>query len=178
MNKKNENFATVIAEMTKKWDISTQDELAARLGISVDTIDRYTHKGYNVTERSITKLHLATGKIYNIQWLRGESDIKYANISANSAKTAEVDTPTSTEHTVTVAATIAAKDETIAVLRAQLGDKDQLIESLRQQLTDTQFQIADLRKQLADLQARLEKSDNVSFIHPTGVADDHDQKEK
>lgn len=141
MNKRNENFAAVLAYLKDRGDIETQKDLAELMGVSQDTISRIL-KGGNVSESTITKLHAATKGLFNLQWLHGQSDVM---LSAE-AIAARQSSPTPPD---TSAALLAAKDETIAALRSQLSDKDRLIAAKDELIATLRQQNADLRIQIA-----------------------------
>ena len=158
MDIRNNNFAAAVDYLKRNGKIKTQKELAGIMGVSEDTITRIL-KGKRVTEDAISKLQSATDCIFNIQWLRGESDIMLtaeirskgeqdrinphaqmpgADFSswANAIIAGKDDAITALKRE------IAAKDETIATQRGQLADKDALILSLQQQVADLRHAIA------------------------------------
>jgi len=140
MNKRNDNFAAALAYLKEHGDIKSQKELAQRMGVSEDTISRIL-QGARVSESSITKLHAATNGLFNLRWLRGQSDVM---LSAE-AIAAQHASPTPTD--VMIAAIVSAKDETIASLKRELAAKDETI-AAKDKLIDTlQLQINDLRMQ-------------------------------
>ena len=132
MNKRNENFAAVLAYLKGRGDIETQKDLAKLMGVSEDTISRIL-KGGSVSESTITKLHAATKGLFNLQWLHGQSDVMLSAEAIAARQSSH--TPTDT-----TAALLAAKEETIAALHSQLSDKDRLIAALQQQVDDLRMQ--------------------------------------
>lgn len=159
MNKRNENFAAVLAYLKNRGDIETQKDLAELMGVSQDTISRIL-KGGSVSESTITKLHAATKGMFNLQWLHGQSDVM---LSAE-AIAARQSSPTQPDMT---AALLIAKDEAIASLKRELAAKDDVIVakdviiSTKDKLIDTlQQQIDALRMQVA-----IEKG-----LHSTGTS--------
>lgn len=164
MDKRNENFAVVLAYLKDRGDIETQKDLALLMGVSEDTISRIL-KGGGVSESTITKLHAATKGLFNLQWLHGQSDVM---LSAE-AIAARQSSPTLPD---TTAALLAAKDETIASLKRELAAKDEIIAakdgiiSTKDALIDTlRLQIDDLR-----LQVTSEKGPHTGHSH-SAVAD-------
>ena len=157
------------------------------MGVTEDTISRIMRLHNQVTEDIITRLQTASGCIFNLQWLRGESDVMLAT---DADKTPVVDNLHESTHidqgslmNATIAAQqtsieslkrelakaeesskheLAAKEETISALRGQLATKDALIESLQQQ-------VSDLRAVLAEQQKK-DSLGNYPFTH--GVADE------
>lgn len=144
MNNRNDNFAAALAYLKERGDIETQKELALLMGVSEDTISRIL-KGGSVSESTITKFHAATNGLFNLKWLRGQSDVM---LSAEAIAAAVPNHPT--------ADLLAAKDEIIASLKRELGAKDDVIAakdgiiSTKDKLIDTlQQQIDELRMQAA-----------------------------
>lgn len=145
MNNRNDNFAAALAYLKGRGDIETQKELALLMGVSEDTISRIL-KGGSVSESTIIKFHAATKGLFNLKWLRGQSDVM---LSAEAIATAVPNTP----HTADL---LAAKDEIIASLKRELAAKDDVIAakdgiiSTKDKLIDTlQLQIDELRMQAA-----------------------------
>lgn len=186
---RNNNFAAALDYLKRNKGIKTQNELAKRMGVSKDTITRIIKAYTPVTEDAITKFQTATGCIFNLQWLRGESDVMmtedlevksvsepesthqsalmpdYSSIT-NAMIAAKDDAIESLKRELvkteeSAKRELAAKDETISAIRSQLATKDELIKSLQQQ-------VADLRAALA-LQQTKDSLGNYPFT--VGVAD-------
>ena len=157
------------------------------MGVTEDTISRIMRLHNQVTEDIITRLQTASGCIFNLQWLRGESDVMLAAdadkapVADNLHESTHIDQGSLMNATIAAQQTsieslkrevakteesakreLAAKDETISVLRGQLATKDALIESLQQQVDD-------LRAALA-LQQTKDNFGNYPFT--PGVADE------
>lgn len=159
------------------------------MGVNENTVSRILNLHNEVTEEAITQLQTASGCIFNLQWLRGESDVMLAADVDNKPAPAADNLHESThiDQSSLMNATIAAKDEaieslkrelakaeesskrelsakeeTISALRSQLATKDALIEALQQQ-------VADLRSTLA-LQQTKDNFGNYPFT--PGVADE------
>jgi transcriptional regulator with XRE-family HTH domain len=186
---RNNNFAAALDYLKRNKGIKTQNELAKRMGCSKDTITRIIKAYTPVTEDAITKFQTATGCIFNLQWLRGESDVmmtedlevKSVSSPENTHQSALMPDYSSITNAMIAAKDdaieslkrelvkteesakreLAAKDETISALRSQLATKDELIKSLQQQ-------VADLRAALA-LQQTKDSLGNYPFT--VGVAD-------
>jgi len=78
MRLRNNIFAAALDELKRRQIVKTQKELAQKMGVSEDTITRILKDRTEVTEDAISKLQTASGCIFNLQWLRGESDIMMA----------------------------------------------------------------------------------------------------
>lgn len=192
--KRNHIFAAAIDELRRREGKKlSQKEIADRMGVTEDTISRIMRLHNQVTEDIITRLQTASGCIFNLQWLRGESDVMLAADVDNRPTPAADNLHESTQTidqgslmNATIAAQqtsieslkrelakaeesskreLAAKDETISALRGQLATKDALIESLQQQ-------VADLRAALAEQQ----KKDSLgNYPFTIGAADDEER---
>lgn len=152
MDIRNNNFAAAVDYLKRNGKIKTQKQLAGMMKVSEDTITRIL-KGKHVSEDVISKLQAATDCIFNLQWLRGESDVMMAAPirTEDEQRRTYQQVPTSdADFSSWVNAIIAAKDdaivalkregaakdETIAALHGRLADKDALIQTLQQQVSD------------------------------------------
>jgi len=183
---RNNIFAAAFDYLKRTTDINTQQELADRMGVTKDTVSRIITARTKVTDDAITKLQTASGCIFNLQWLRGESDVMLAAdpdkapVADNLHESTHIDQGSLMNATIAAQQTsieslkrelakaeesakreVAAKDETISVLRGQLATKDALIESLQQQ-------VSDLRAAIAEHQ---EKDSLGNYPFTPGVAD-------
>ena len=130
---RNKNFAAALDYLKRHSETKLyQKDLAEMRGGTKNTISNIIRCRTAVSEDMITQLQTISGCVFNLQWLRGQSDIMLAKDvqSSNSSTLSGVSDMASVA--------IAAKDETIAALRAQLTDKDALIQTLQQQIADLQ----------------------------------------
>ena len=186
--KRNHIFAAAIDELRRREGKKlSQKEIANRMGVTEDTVSRIMRLHNQVTEDIITRLQTASGCIFNLQWLRGESDVMLAAdadkapVADNLHESTHIDQGSLMNATIAAQQTsieslkrevakteesakreLAAKDETISALRGQLATKDALIEALQQQVDD-------LRAALA-LQQTKDNFGNYPFT--PGVADE------
>lgn len=186
--KRNHRFAAAIDELRRREGKKlSQKEIAERMGVTEDTISRIMRLHNQVTEDIITRLQTASGCIFNLQWLRGESDVMLAAdadkapVAENLHESTHIDQSSLMNATIAAQQTsieslkrevakteesamreLAAKEETISALRGQLATKDAYIGSLQQQ-------VADLRAALA-LQQTKDNFGNYPFT--PGVADE------
>lgn len=185
--KRNHIFAAAIDELRRREGKKlSQKEIANRMGVTEDTISRIMRLHNQVTEDIITRLQTASGCIFNLQWLRGESDVMLAAdadkapVAGNLHESTHIDQGSLMNATIAAQQTsieslkhevakteesakreLAAKEETINAIRGQLATKDALIESLQQQ-------VADLRAALAEQQ----KKDSLgNYPFTVGAAD-------
>ena len=173
-NKRNNIFAAAFDYLKRNTNIKTQQELANRMGVTADTISRIIRAKTDVTEDAITKLQTASGCIFNLQWLRGESETMMANDIDKEAAPAANNRHDSTQFpdyssmtNAMIAAKddaieslkrelvkteesamreLAAKDDTISALRGLLDSKDALIDNLKQQISDLHYIIEQQKK--------------------------------
>lgn len=170
--KRNHIFAAAIDELRRRENKRlSQKEIADRMGVTEDTISRIMRLHNQVTEDIITRLQTASGCIFNLQWLRGESDVMLA-ADADKAPVADIlhesthiDQSSLMNATIAAQQTsieslkrevakteesakreLAAKEETISALRSQLATKDALIKSLQQQVVDLRAALAEQQK--------------------------------
>jgi chromosome segregation ATPase len=194
---RNERFAIAFDYLRRYQGVKRQNQLAALMQVSEDSITR-VKKGGKVTEDFITKFQTAAKSIFNLQWLRGESDIMLA-IDAQGAENPQQSASTSMpDYSSLMNATIAAQESTIASLKRELADKEEstkrelamaesaakreiaakqeTIDALRSQLNDRDAHIETLRQQVSDLRAtiaRLQTKDVLgNYPSPMGVAED------
>lgn len=192
--KRNHIFAAAIDELRRREGKKlSQKEIADRMGVTEDTVSRIMRLHNQVTEDIITRLQTASGCIFNLQWLRGESDVMLAAdvdnrptpVADNLHESTHIDQGSLMNAIIAAQQTsieslkrelakaeesakreLAAKDETIGALRGQLATKDTLIESLQQQ-------VADLRAALVEQQ----KKDSLgNYPFTIGAADDMKQQ--
>jgi transcriptional regulator with XRE-family HTH domain len=187
--KRNHIFAAAIDELRRREGKKlSQKEIADRIGVTEDTVSRIMRLHNQVTEDIITRLQTASGCIFNLQWLRGESDVMLAAdadkapaAADNLHESTHIDQGSLMNATIAAQQTsieslkrevskteesakreLTAKEEIISALRGQLTAKDTLIESLQQQ-------VADLRATLAEQQ---KKGNYGKYPFTPGVADE------
>ena len=192
--KRNHIFAAAVDELRRREGKKlSQKEIAERMGVTEDTVSRIMRLHNQVTEDIITRLQTASGCIFNLQWLRGESDVMLAAdvdnrptpVADNLHESTHIDQGSLMNATIAAQQTsieslkrelakteesakreLAAKDETIESLKREAATKDELIESLQQQ-------VADLRAALAEQQ----KKDSLgNYPFTIGAADEMEQQ--
>ena len=160
---RNNRFAAALDVLKRDYDIPTQIELARRMGVNKDTITNILKYRTPVTEDIITKLQTACGCIFNLQWLRGESEIMMEKDVKRTDRSFDVSS--------WMNAIIAEKDSHNESLKRELDDKDKQIERLCQQ-------VEDLRAHIADLRHALHRQDDIQKDYPfvPGVAEDSQEQ--
>lgn len=188
-------FAAAIDEIRRREGKLTQLALAKRMGVNKDTITNVLHFRTAVTDDIITRLQTASGCIFNLQWLRGESDVMLAEQirtksekNSNDSERFGNNEPTGLPSYSSMAnSIIAAKDDAIESLKRELAKteesskreiaaKDETIGALRDQLATKETLIKTLKQQVSDLRAFInlqQTKDNFgNYPFTPGVADE------
>lgn len=139
MRPRNQLFALALDYLYREGKVNDQKELAQLTGINEVTISRILNdRVKQPSEETLRKLNAAFGGFFNMAWFRGESD-QMESVSPEKVNTDKHElTPQPIDHSSLVNAALAAKDETIAALRAQITilegiikNKDEVIAMLR-----------------------------------------------
>lgn len=178
---RNNIFAAAIDEIRRREGKITQLELARRMGVNKDTVTNILHYKTAVTDDIITRLQTASGCIFNLQWLRGESDIMLSEQINDGSETFGNNTPSGVPtYSSMTNSIIAAKDEAIESLKREVAAKDETIKSLKREGTTKDALIESLQQQVADLRTALaeqQKKDSFgNYPFTPGAADDMDQQ--
>ena len=72
-------FAEAFDYLKRNQGVRTQEQLAERMGVTPETVSRILKARVDVSEDAISKLQTASGCVFNLQWLRGESDVMLAS---------------------------------------------------------------------------------------------------
>ena len=129
--KRNHIFAEAIDEMRRREKKRlSQKEIAERMGVNENTVSRILNLHNEVTEEAITQLQTASGCIFNLQWLRGESAVMLAEDVDKDKIGTEENLPQSTpvalpDYSSLMNATIAAQQTSIESLKRELADKEE-----------------------------------------------------
>lgn len=153
--KRNDNFAAALDHLKRQGIVSSQVELAKLIGVSKDTITNILHYYTPVTEDVITKLQTATNNLFNLQWLRGISDVMLSQETIPSADSLDMSSVINT--------IVAAKDCEIAALQREMATKDKLIASMERELALLRAQKSAERKP--------ENTYPDDYPYPMGVAE-------
>ena len=161
--KRNDNFAAALDHLKRQGIVSSQVELAKLIGVSKDTITNILHYYTPVTEDVITKLQTATNNMFNLQWLRGISDVMLSQEATQASHSKATPSADGLDMSSVINTIVAAKDCEIAALQREMATKDKLIASMEREL-------ALLRAQ----QSAERKPENTypdDYPYPIGVAD-------
>lgn len=195
---RNERFAIAFEYLQHNQGVANQKQLSALMRMSEDSITR-VKKGCTVTEHFLSNFQRASKYVFNIQWLRGESEIMLAAdvenaLAAENPQQSEASMP---DYSSLMNATIAAQEGTIASLKRELADKEEsakrelatveasakrelaakqeTIDALRAQLKDSAAYVETLKQQVSDLRTTIAnlqtKSALDNYPSPIGVAE-------
>ena len=150
---RNNIFAAAIDELKRNHGLKSQVELAEKMGVNKDTITNIV-KGYTeVKDDTITKLQTASGCIFNLQWLRGESSVMLAkDVNGGTVDNAS------------------DRDRRIAELERELEDKKEVIAAQKQTIASLQQQVSDLRLVLRQHVAN-DAPENIPFSSAVAETD-------
>jgi len=190
--KRNHIFAAAVDELRRREGKKlSQKEIADRMGVTEDTVSRIMRLHNQVTEDIITRLQTASGCIFNLQWLRGESDVMLAADADKAPVADNLHESTHIDQGSLMNATIAAQQTSIESLKRELAKveesskrelaaKDETIESLKREAATKDALIESLQQQVSDLRAALAEQQKKDFLgnYPftPGVADDMKQQ--
>lgn len=142
--RRNKIFAAAYDHLKRTQGVRTQEQLAEKMGVSPETVSRIIKARTDVTEDAITKLQTASGCIFNLQWLRGESDVMLAaDIKKNDGHATEATSPSSPDMSSMINSIIAAKDDAIASLKREVASKDETIAAKDETIATKDAAIAD-----------------------------------
>ena len=126
--RRNKIFAAAYDHLKRTQGVRTQEQLAEKMGVSPETVSRIIRAHTDVTEDAISRLQTASGCIFNLQWLRGESDVMLvADIKKNDGHATEATSPSSPDMSSMINSIIAAKDDAITSLKREVASKDETI---------------------------------------------------
>ena len=147
--RRNKIFAAAYDHLKRTQGVRTQEQLAEKMGVSPETVSRIIKARTDVTEDAISRLQTASGCIFNLQWLRGESDVMLvADIKKNDGHATEATSPSSPDMSSMINSIIAAKDDAITSLKRELASKDETIAAKNETIATKEAAIASLKREL------------------------------
>ena len=180
MRLRNNIFAEAFKWLKKNWDgIRYQKDLAAKIGVSEDTITRIMRDQTEVTDDFLCKFNEAFDNVFNYQWLRGEDPIHMLTVDVIEARAGKAEPyidPSSQTN-----ATISAYIEAITSLKRELRTKDDLLAEKDARLAEKDERIAELKAHNIDLRRQLDQYQNADvgrYPFPIGAADEVKHKRK
>jgi transcriptional regulator with XRE-family HTH domain len=170
MRKRNNIFAEAFRWIKKNVEgVRYQKDLAARIGVSEDTITRIMRDQTEVTDDFLCKFNEAFDNIFNYQWLRGEDNEPM--LAAELGKSNPHPSAPTIDNGSAINAALAAKDETIETLKARIVDLQQTIADKVDIIKAREARIVDLERQLAAATT----GDITRYPFKVGVAEELEQ---
>ena len=174
MRKRNNIFAEAFKWIKAHRDnegkgVKYQKDLAARIGVSEDTITRIMRDQTEVTDDFLCKFNEAFDNVFNYQWLRGEDNEPM--LAAEIGKSNPQQTAPTIDNGSAINAALAAKYETIETLKTLNASLQQTIKDKEEIIKSRDARIVDLERQLAAAAA----SDLKRYPFTMGVAEDNKQ---
>ena len=170
MRKRNNIFAEAFRWIKKNVEgVRYQKDLAARIGVSEDTITRIMRDQTEVTDDFLCKFNEAFDNIFNYQWLRGEDNEPM--LAAELGKSNPHPSAPTIDNGSAINAALAAKDETIETLKARIVDLQHTIDDKVDIIKAREARIVDLERQLAAATT----GDITRFPFKVGVAEEREQ---
>lgn len=170
MRKRNNIFAEAFRWIKKNVEgVRYQKDLAARIGVSEDTITRIMRDQTEVTDDFLCKFNEAFDNIFNYQWLRGEDNEPM--LAAELGKCNPHPSAPTIDNGSAINAALAAKDETIETLKARIVDLQHTIDDKVDIIKAREARIVDLERQLAAATT----GDITRYPFKVGVAEELEQ---
>ena len=184
MRLRNNIFAEAFKWLKKNWEgIRYQKDLAAKIGVSEDTITRIMRDQTDVTDDFLCKFNEAFDNVFNYQWLRGEDPIHMLTADVIESRM-EKATPKASPDIETMSqanATISAYMEAVESLKREIrlanemiAEKDERIKEKDERISELKAHNVDLRRQLNQYQS----SDIDRYPFTIGAADSDKQQPK
>lgn len=170
MRKRNNIFAEAFRWIKKNVEgIKYQKDLAARIGVSEDTITRIMRDQTEVTDDFLCKFNESFDNVFNYQWLRGEDNEPM--LAADLDRENPHLSATMIDSGSAINAALAAKDETIETLKARIVDLHSTIADKIEIIKARDARIIALERQLAAATT----SDLSRYPFAIGAAEDNKQ---
>lgn len=139
MRLKNEIFATVLDWLIREHYVIDQRDLSHKTGITATTISRIMTGKVEPKDETLRKLNAAFGNMFNMQYLRGQS---------NTMLVADQEEATSLHEDDKTPYTTLPKwaDTLIEIMSKQIKENEVLNRELRQSISDVDALRTDLQK--------------------------------
>ena len=139
MRLKNEIFATVLDWLIREHYVIDQRDLSHKTGITATTISRIMTGKVEPKDETLRKLNAAFGNMFNMQYLRGQS---------NTMLVADQEEATSLHEDDKTPYTTLPKwaDTLIEIMSKQIKENEALNQELRQSISDVDALRTDLQK--------------------------------
>jgi plasmid maintenance system antidote protein VapI len=155
---RNNNFAAALDYLKRQSKTKLyQKDLAEMLGVTENTISNIINCRTAVSEDMVTQLQTVSGCVFNLQFLRGQSDVMLAkdvqpvspSVASGVSDWASVTLATLRDQLNDKERIIASKDETIAAQKRELSAKDEIIATKDALIKNLQQTVASLRADLS-----------------------------
>ena len=170
MRKRNNIFAEAFRWIKENVEgIKYQKDLAARIGVSEDTITRIMRDQTEVTDDFLCKFNESFDNVFNYQWLRGEDNepMLAADLDRGNPHLSAMMIDSGSA----INAALAAKDETIETLKARIAELKDTISDKEEIIKARDARIIALERQLAAATT----SDLSRYPFAIGAAEDNKQ---
>ena len=164
---RNELFFDAVDYLFREKLVKNQRDFALKIGITDASYTRIKTGKRNVSDETLRRMNEAFGGIFDMRYFRGQSDhylLEPPKKPAEPPQERVKQDPQPIDHSSLINAMLAAKDETIAELRARIADKDS-------QLADKESLILSQQSLIAELRAKLSPRYDVSPSNSMLVAE-------
>lgn len=175
---KNELFLTACDYLFSEKFVTSQKDLSAKIGITQASFSRIKSGLMGVSDETLRRMNEAFGGIFDMRYFRGKSDhylLEPAEKPAEPPQERVKQDPQPIDHSSLINAMLAAKDETIAELRARIADKDSQLADKDSQLADKEALILSQQSLISELRAKLSPRYDISPSHSMLVAEPETQ---
>lgn len=162
---RNELFFDAVDYLFREKLVKNQRDFAQKIGITDGSYTRIKTGKRNVSDETLRRMNEAFDNIFDMRYFRGQSDhflLEPPQKPSEPAQDRVKNDPQPIDHSSLINAMLAAKDETIAELRAriadknsQLADKEAIITAQQSQLADKESLILSQQSLIAELRAKL-----------------------
>ena len=179
-NERNKRFFIAVDYLFSHDYVTSQRDLAAKIGISEAGYSRLKNGLKNVSDDTFRKLNAAVGCIFNMSYFRGESDVLIVGDNKPTADAPEQ----AIDQSSLVNALLAANNQTIESLKRELASEK---ESHEREVAQMQARIEEQADHIQTLKGRLMEYRKIidaakieigNYPFPMGVAEDHQYKTK
>ena len=173
MRLRNNIFAEALKWLKKNWEgINYQKDVAAKVGVSEDTITRIMRDQTEVTDDFLCKFNEAFDNVFNYQWLRGEDPYNMLTSDLIEERMGKSATPNSIEQSIQTNATISAYTEAVESLKRELRTKEEQINDLREIIATQNQLIAEQKARLIDYRRIIDLHNGIdSYPFPIGASE-------